>query len=128
MKITRLIIVLILLLLIYNGTYNYNLMVNVRTTDLPINPLREIFFYVYFFLIFLNLIEFIRGKFNYGSLKKLFYYTVLAGYLFCIFMFKYNGYSIQGLPLLGYFTLVGITAFMMSLLFKNKPVYRRREK
>jgi len=103
-------------------------MVNVRTTDLPINPLREIFFYVYFFLIFLNLIEFIRGKFNYGSLKKLFYYTVLAGYLFCIFMFKYNGYNIQGLPLLGYFTLVGITAFMMSLLFKNKPVYRRREK
>jgi hypothetical protein len=128
MKIVRIIIICILLLLIYNGTYNYNLMVNIRTTDMPINPLRYIFFVFYFFLILLNIIEFARGKFNYGSFKKVFYYLIFAGYLACIFMFKYNDYKIPGLPLFGYFTLVGITLFMLSLILKNKPPYKRVEK
>ena len=103
-------------------------MINVRTTDMPINPLRYIFFVFNFFLIFLNIIEFLRGKFNYGSFKKMFYYLIFAGYLGCIFMFKYNEYDIPGLPLLGYFTLVGITIFMLSLIIKNKPIYKRVEK
>ena len=125
MKILRIIIVLILLLLIYNGIYNYNLMVNIRTTDRPINPLRYIFFGFYFFLILLNLIAYIRGKFTYGSFKKVIYYLIIAGYLTCIFMFKYNDYHIPGLPLLGYFTLVGTTLFMLSQIIKNKPPYKR---
>ena len=128
MKILRIIIVLILLLLSYNGIYNYNLMINVRTTDAPINPLRYIFFVFYFFLILLNIIEYIRGKFTYGSFKKAFYYLIFAGYLACIFMFKYNDYQIPGLPLLGYFTLVAITLFMLSQIIKNKPPYKRVEK
>lgn len=128
MKILRYLIILILLLLIYNGTYNYNLMVNFSTTDRPVNPLRYAFFGFYFVLILINLIQFIRGKFNYGSFKKMFYYLIFAGYLACIFMFKYNDYHIPGLPLLGYFTLVGITIFMLSLMLKNKPVYKRVEK
>ncbi|MDM1072086.1 hypothetical protein HX001_06205 [Empedobacter brevis] len=128
MKTLRILIVLILLLLIYNGIYNYNLMINVRMTDRPINPLRYLFFGLYFFLILLNLIEFIRGKFTYGSLKKVFYYMIFAGYLICIFMFKYNDYHIPGLPLLGYFTLVGITLFMLNQIIKNKPIYKRVKK
>lgn len=103
-------------------------MINFPTTDRPINPLRYVFFGFYFFLIFLNVIEFSFGKFKYGSLKKLFYYTVLAGYLICIFMFKYNDYHIQGLPLFGYFSLVVITIFMFMQLLKNKPVYKRVKK
>lgn len=125
MKIARIIILIILLVLIYNGIYNYDLMINYKTTDRPTNPLRYIFFGFYFFLIFLNILEFSFGKFKYGSLKKLFYYTVLAGYLFCIFMFKYNDYQIQGLPLFGYFSLVVITVFMFNQMKKNKPVYKR---
>lgn len=128
MKALRIIIILILLLLIVNGVYNYNLMVNFSITDRPVNPLRYAFFIGYFFLIILNLNEFIRNKFNYGSFKKAFYYLVFAFYLFCIFMFKYNDYEIPGLPLLGYFTLVAITIFMISLMLKNKPVYKRVKK
>lgn len=125
MKALRFIIILILLLLIYNGIYNYDLMINVRMTDRRINPLRYIFFGFYFVLILFNLIEFIRGKFKYSSFKKVIYYLILAGYLGCIFMFKYNDYNIPGLPLLGYFSLVGITLFMLSQLIKNKPPYKR---
>lgn len=125
MKALRFIIIFILLLLIYNGIYNYDLMINVRMTDRLINPLRYIFFGFYFVLILFNLIEFIRGKFNYGSFKKVIYYLIFAGYLGCIFMFKYNEYNIPGLPLLGYFSLVGITLFMLSQLIKNKPPYKR---
>lgn len=128
MKIARIIILIILLVLIYNGVYNYDLMINHKTTDRPVNPLRYIFFGFYFFLIFLNILEFSFGKFKYGSLKKLFYYTILAGYLFCIFMFKYNDYQIQGLPLFGYFSLVVITVFMFNQMIKNKPVYKRIKK
>lgn len=128
MKLFRIILILILLLLIYNGIYNYNLMINVRTTDRPINPLRYIFFGFYFFLIFINLIEFIRGKFTYGSFKKVIYYLIFAGYLGCIFMFKYNDYNVPTLPLLGYFSLVGITLFMFNQIIKNKPPYKRVKK
>ena len=103
-------------------------MINVRTTDAPINPLRYIFFVFYFFLFLLNIIFYIRGKFTYGSFKKAFYYLFFAGYLACIFMFKYNDYQIPGLPLLGYFTLVAITLFMLSQIIKNKPPYKRVEK
>lgn len=128
MKAARIIILIVLLILIYNGIYNYNLMINFQTTDRPINPLRYTFFGFYFFLILLNGIEYGFGKFKYGSLKKLFYYTVLAGYLFCIFMFKYNDYHIKGLPLFGYFTLVVITIFMFNQMLKNRPVYKKIKK
>lgn len=56
-------------------------MVNFRTTDRPVNPLRYIFFGFYFVLILFNLIEYIRGKFTYGSFKKVFYYLIFAAYL-----------------------------------------------
>ncbi len=128
MKIARLAITLILLLLIYNGIYNYDLMNNYRSTDRPVNPLRYIFFIFYFILIAINLLEFILGKFKYSSFKKVFYYFIFLSYLICIFMFKYNDYPIQGLTLMGYFTLVGISTFLFNLLNKNKPIPRRIQK
>ncbi len=76
----------------------------------------------------INLLEFILGKFKYSSFKKVFYYFIFLAYLICIFMFKYNDYPIQGLTLMGYFTLVGISTFLFNLLNKNKPIPRRIQK
>ncbi len=103
-------------------------MVNIRITDRPINPLRYIFFGFYFFLILLNLIEYIRGKFTLRIIQKsnlLFDFRWIFSVYFHV---QIQRLSHSGYRYLGYFTLVGTTLFMLSQIIKNKPPYKRVKK